>query len=70
MAVIVKNAVRCRVCGAAADRHENRFECQANPNHVGDLNVGIFSDLTHPEREDTGDAQWAVTKPSSIPKWA
>jgi hypothetical protein len=45
---IVKNAVRCGVCGAAADRYCNRFQCQDNYNHVGDLNVGIFADLTAP----------------------
>ena len=45
---IVKNAVRCGICNSAADRYVNRFQCQSNPNHVGDLNVGIFSDLTFP----------------------
>lgn len=44
----IKNARSCGICQSPADRHENRFQCQANPNHVGDLNVGIFSDLTYP----------------------
>ncbi len=48
---IVCNAVRCGVCGEPADRYVNRFQCQANPNHVGDLNVGIFSDCTLPDRK-------------------
>lgn len=48
--IITVNAVRCGVCGKGADRYANRFQCQDNPNHVGDLNVGIFSDLTHPEK--------------------
>lgn len=47
---IVKNAVRCGICNAPADRHEHCFVCQANPNHLGDMNVGIFSDLTPPKK--------------------
>lgn len=49
MLPIVRRAVPCGVCGAPADRFINRFQCQADPNHVGDLNVGIFTDLTHPD---------------------
>lgn len=45
---IVKNARSCGVCGSAADRYIHTFECQTNPGHVGDLIVGIFSDLTPP----------------------
>lgn len=49
--MITKNAVPCGICQAAAHRYSNRFECSANPHHVGDLNVGIFSDLEyHGER--------------------
>lgn len=44
---IVRNAVTCGICQSPADRHANRFQCQANPNHWGDLSVGIFSDLTY-----------------------
>lgn len=51
---IVRNAVRCGVCGAAADRFANRFQCQSNPNHMGDLNVGIFDDLTPPNAQVSG----------------
>jgi hypothetical protein len=43
---IVKNAVRCGICGAPADRYANRFECQANAGHLGDLFMAIFSDLS------------------------
>lgn len=64
---IVKNAVQCRICGAPADRYGGAeqmngfdrstwgtmFICQANPNHVGDCIVGIFSDLTPPIDCDT-----------------
>lgn len=46
---VVKNAVRCGVCGSPADRYSNRFQCQANHAHFGDLFVGIFTDLTHPQ---------------------
>lgn len=48
---IVKNAIQCGICLAPADRYCNRFQCQNNPNHIGDLNVGIFSDLTYPEKK-------------------
>lgn len=48
---IFKNAVQCGVCGAPAGRYCNRFQCQKNPAHVGDLNFAIFSDLTYPEKE-------------------
>ena len=44
--MVTKSAVRCGICQCNADRYDNRFECQGNPNHVWDLNVGIFSDLT------------------------
>jgi hypothetical protein len=46
---IVKNAVSCGICGSPADRYIHTFECQTNPSHVGDLMVGIFSDLTYPK---------------------
>lgn len=45
---IVRNAVRCGICGIPADRYANLYLCQANPCHQGDLIVGIFSDLTPP----------------------
>ena len=47
--LIVKNAVRCLVCVNLADRYVNRFQCQNNPSHIGDLFVGIFSDLSYQE---------------------
>lgn len=49
---VVKNAVQCRICGARADRHHNRFECQQNPNHMADLMTGIFTDMTPPAKAD------------------
>ena len=52
---IVKNAVRCGICNASADRYSTYFQCSENPNHVGDLYVGIFSDLTFPEKELTSE---------------
>lgn len=46
---IVKNAVQCGLCGAPADLHNRMYyQCQKNPNHVGDTWVGIFSDLSYP----------------------
>jgi len=45
---IVLNAVTCTICQSPADRYRNYFQCKSNPNHLGDLNVGIFSDLTPP----------------------
>lgn len=47
--MLVKNACRCRICGANADRYQNMFRCQANPGHVADTFVGIFSDLSYPK---------------------
>ena len=46
---LVRNAVQCRICGASADRYHHGFQCQANPNHWSDLNVGIFIDMPHPD---------------------
>jgi hypothetical protein len=48
---IVKNAVTCGVCQSPADRYKYLYVCQANPNHLGDLYVGIFTDLTYPEKD-------------------
>jgi hypothetical protein len=48
--IITKNAMACGICGGPADRYRNHFQCQKNPNHVGDLIVGIFSDLTFDKR--------------------
>lgn len=47
-APIVKSAVICGICHSPADRYDYGFQCQANSNHLGDLIVGIFSDLTPP----------------------
>lgn len=47
---ITLNAVTCTICQSPAHRYSNRFQCSANPNHLGDLFVGIFSDLTMPTR--------------------
>lgn len=49
---IVRNAVQCKICGGAGDCYVNRFQCQNNPSHMADLNVGIWSDLTPPEMDD------------------
>src|SRR3979490_2788210 len=48
---LVCNAVTCGICQSPADRYSNMFVCQANPSHLGDLNVGTFSDLTPPNSE-------------------
>lgn len=45
---IARNAVPCGICQAPADRYDWGFQCQAQAGHVGDLIVGIFSDLTPP----------------------
>lgn len=59
---LVKNAVTRTICQSPADRYSNVFVCQANKNPLGDLNVGIFSDLTPPEpwREVDAVLQTAV----------
>lgn len=46
---IVKNAVRCTICGAAADliNWGSLYVCQSNPSHMGDIWVGIFTDLSY-----------------------
>lgn len=46
--MIVKNAVICTICRSPAHRYDWGFQCAANINHMGDLNMGIFSDLTYP----------------------
>lgn len=46
--MVTKNARTCSLCNSMADRYSNRFQCQLNPNHMGDLFVGIFTDLTNP----------------------
>lgn len=49
--LVLKNARQCTICGSGADmHHQNRFECQKNPNHMADLNTGIFTDCTFPEK--------------------
>lgn len=45
----IVNARRCGVCGAGADRYEWGLQCQANPSHLGDSFLGIFSDHSWPE---------------------
>lgn len=42
----VKNACRCGICGAGADRDHDMFICQKNPGHVADTMTGIFSNLS------------------------
>ena len=49
---VVEDAVQCTVCGAGADRHGAICICQANPAHFGDTFVGIFTDLSYPEKEN------------------
>lgn len=44
--LILRNALRCGICGESADRYSNRFGCQTNPGHMADLVTGLFSDLT------------------------
>ena len=47
MQKITKNAVTCTLCQSPADLINNSYyQCQSNPNHVGDLFVGIFSNLS------------------------
>lgn len=45
---IVKNAIRCGICNAGADRWSWGFQCQAEPGHIADLITGIFSDVVYP----------------------
>jgi hypothetical protein len=49
---IIKNVCQCNICGASADRYNYGFQCQVNPSHMADLNVGIWSDLTYPEKNE------------------
>jgi hypothetical protein len=50
---IVKNAVRCTMCGHGADRYDGFFLC-TNPEcgAFGDLFVGIFTRLDRKYYED------------------
>lgn len=53
---IVKNAVRCTICGSSADLMDwgSFYECQSNPAHLGDIWVGIFTDMSYePEKVRT-----------------
>jgi hypothetical protein len=43
-----KNACECTICNSPAEVSGTHYECQQNPNHMGDTFVGIFSDLTPP----------------------
>lgn len=53
----VKNACRCGICGAAADRDYDTLICQSNPGHRGDTWTGIFSDLSwHGDAKQVTDA--------------
>lgn len=48
----VKNARPCGICGSNADKTKTgTFVCQANPAHMADGVVGIWSDLTFPEEQ-------------------
>jgi len=44
--MITKNATRCSICGSNADKYVNRYQCQVNWNHLGDLTSGVFTDLS------------------------
>lgn len=58
---VVKNACRCTLCGAPADRYPSFFQCQNEPGHVADLNTGIFTDLAYGrtyEVETFWDSDW------------
>jgi hypothetical protein len=48
--MITKNACQCGICQAPAHRYANMFQCSANGGHIGDLNVGIFSDCSREEK--------------------
>ena len=44
---IIKNAVTCTICGASANlRNRMYYQCQKNSAHIGDIWVGIFTDLS------------------------
>ena len=45
---IVRNAGRCTVCGASADRMAHVYQCTANSSHFADLFTGIFDDHSYP----------------------
>jgi len=50
---IVKNAVRRTICQSPADLHNKMYyQCQQNPNHLGDTWVGIFTDLSRPSEKE------------------
>ena len=49
--VVTKNAVECSICGSPATRHGNSYyQCEGNPAHIGDMWVGIFTDLSKPKK--------------------
>ena len=51
---IVKNAVTCTICQSPADLIDNSYyQCQQHKNHLGDIFVGIFSDLMAPYKKST-----------------
>jgi hypothetical protein len=51
-----ENAVTCTLCQSPADLINNSYyQCQGNPNHLGDTCVDIFSDLSEPVKKS--DAQ-------------
>ena len=48
---IIKNVVTCTICQNSADLIEGAYyQCQKNKCHIGDIFVGIFSDLTYPRK--------------------
>jgi hypothetical protein len=49
---VVRNAVRCTLCGSPADLINNTlYQCQRHPGHMGDTFVGIFTDCSYPEKK-------------------
>ena len=46
---IVKNAVKCDICQSPADLINGAYyQCQKNSSHLGDVFVGIFTDMSYP----------------------
>lgn len=48
---VKRNAINCGICQAPADRYAHYYQCQKNPNHLGDIEDGRFTDRTEPKEE-------------------
>lgn len=45
--MVIKNVRSCGICGGGADMYNGAYVCQKNPNHLGDITLGLFSDHSY-----------------------